>query len=225
MFKEILAKAIERHVASETPRAKSATKGAITRIVDNSILPDTLEQTQEVLKIFDNLPDWIKNRFTPGSLYREGDAVFGWFYAEQRQAKPIPVDVPLCCEGYLKVLKTRDGFIESVPIPITTNGYVSVPVQDTFIYTKCGYAEACSLQWHRDSEGYKVNRSIIPHGFWQAWKWWDGAWQWYLEKRPELFEDFECWGELVPDPRIKPGSAVLGNRNKEFWESQKFHLE
>ncbi|MEG4302200.1 hypothetical protein [Microcoleus sp. D3_18a_C4] len=115
--------------------------------------------------------------------------------------------------------------MEAVKLPYCHSREVSVPYSQTFFYAKYKFANACPLQWYRDAEGYKVERSIIPHGFWQAWKWWDGAWQWYIEKRPELFEDFDCWDDPQPNSRIEPGSAVLGGKNKDFWESQKFYLE
>lgn len=225
MFKEKLKEAIEKYIIAESPRAKSAAKGTLTRIVNSSTESNVREQIKEVLAGFDQLPELIKNRFTPGSLYREGNAVFGWYRENQVQAEAIPVDVPLCCEGYLNVLSTRDGFIESVRLPFVQGFEVSVPCKQTLIYAKYGYANPCSLQWHRNLEGYKVERSIISHGFWQAWKWWDGARDWYLEHRPELFEDFDWWGEPTPDCRIEPGSAVLGNKNKEFWQAQKFYLD
>lgn len=91
---------------------------------------------------------------------------------------------------------------------------VSVPQQQSFFYAKYGWANACPLQWYRDEEGYKVDRSIIPHGFWQAWKWWEGAWHWYIRNRPELFENFDCWGaswdELgeIHAAKPKPSDAV-----------------
>ncbi|MFB8793165.1 MAG: hypothetical protein U7126_02780 [Microcoleus sp.] len=212
MFKVKFRKAIEKYIATTFPIEASRAKGVITRTVNTSTESNTLELIKEVLAEFDHLPDWIKNRFTPGSLYREGDSVFGWYRDNQVQAEAMPVDIPLTCQGYLKVLVTRDGFIESVPLPLSNGCEVCVPHQYAFTYAKYGYANACSLQWHRDAQGYHVDRSIIPHVFWQAWKWWEGAWHWYLERRPELFEDFECWGEPTPDYRIEPGSTVIGNK-------------
>lgn len=73
------------------------------------------------------------------------------------------MDVPLICEGYMKVLATRDGFAEAMPLPLSGCNTVSVPHEQAFLYSRYGYANACSLQWYRDTEGYKVDRSIIPH--------------------------------------------------------------
>lgn len=88
-------KAIEKYLASETLKDKSSTKGAITKIVNSSTEANTLEQVQEVLAEFDNLPQWLQNRFTVGSLYREGDLVFGWYRENQVQAEVIPANIPL----------------------------------------------------------------------------------------------------------------------------------
>lgn len=226
MFKEKFQKAIERYIASGSPVERSRAKGGITKIVNSSTESNTLEQIQQILGEFDDrLPDLIRNRFTPGSLYREKDTVFGWYRENQVQAEAIPVDIPLTATGYLKVLANRDGFAEAVPLPLSRGVTVAVPNEQTFLYAKYGWANACSIQWYRDAEGYKVNRSIIPHGFWQAWKWWEDAQHWYLLHRPELFEDFECWGEEPDCRQPKAGDAVLGNREKEFWEQSLFYLE
>ena len=88
-------KAIEKYLASETLKDKSSTKGAIAKIVNSSTEANTLEQTQGVLAEFDNLPECLKNRFTVGSLYREGDRVFGGYRENPVQAEVIPVDIPL----------------------------------------------------------------------------------------------------------------------------------
>jgi hypothetical protein len=61
-----------------------------------------------------------------------------------------------------------------------------------------------------------VTRSIIEHGFWQAWKWYGAETKWwYLENRPELFADFDWWGESATkpvryEPTDNPYAAVLG---------------
>jgi hypothetical protein len=64
-----------------------------------------------------------------------------------------------------------------------------------------------------------VDRSIIEHGFWQAWKWYgaDTQW-WYLEHRPELFADLEWWVDSKPmryEPQDDPYAAVLGGLKNE----------
>ena len=231
MFKEKFKKAIEKYIATTFPTEASRAKAAITKVVNNSTELNTREQIQEVLAGFDGLPEWIKNRFTPGSLYKESGSVFGWHRENQVQAEAIPVTIT--SEGYLFVCANQDDKFE-MPVNLPLAGgdsVVSVPSQESFFYAKHGWANACPLQWHRDKEGYHVTRSIIPHGFWQSWKWWEGAQHWYIEKRPELFEDFDCWGaswdELkeIHAAKPKPGDAVLGGTNKKFWESKKFHLE
>jgi len=208
----------------------SFAKAGITRVVNSSTEVNTLEQIHEVLAEFSNLPEWIKNKFTPGSLYEEGYSWFGWYRENQVQAEALPVTAVaggLNREGYLRVVASRDGFEVPVDMPLP-GGYcvVEVPHEGTFSYAKHGWANACPIQWHIDEGGYNVDRSIIPHGFWQAWKWWEGAWHWYMKNRPELFEDFECWGPIEPDSRQpKVGDVVLGNKNRESWERSKFYLD
>jgi hypothetical protein len=235
MFKTKFKKAIEKCIACTSPIEQSRAKAAITRIVKDATELDVREQIKEVLISFDKLPEWVKNRFTSGSLYREGNSMFGWFRENQVQTEVLPVITTVNGfeeEGYLRVIESRDGFQRPVDIPLAEGDcVVSVPYEQSFFYAKYGWANPCPLQWYRDAEGYKIDRSIIPHGFWQAWKWWDGAWHWYIKNRPELFEDFGCWGlswnELgeIHTAKPDPGSAVLGDANKEFWESKKFYLE
>lgn len=187
MFEEKFRKVIQQYLDAQ-PANKSARKAAITKLINSS--PDvTRDAIQKVIAGFEALPKEIKNRFTPNSLYREGSLVFGWYRENQMQAESIPVDIPLHEEGYLRVIADRDGFTRSVLLPLIGSNTVSVPWEKAFFYAKHGWANACPIQWHRDAEAYTVDRSIIPHGFWQAWKWWEGAWYWYLERRPELFED------------------------------------
>jgi hypothetical protein len=159
-------KAIEKYLASETLKDKSSTKGAIAKIVNSSTEANTLEQVPEVLAEFDNLPEWLKNRFSVGALYREGDRVFGWYRENQVQAEVIPVDIPLTGEGeYLRVLANGDGCAKPTPLPLDGGVTVAVPHEETFLYAKHGWANACPLQWHQNEEGYIVDRSIIDPGF------------------------------------------------------------
>jgi hypothetical protein len=235
MFKKRFKRAVEKYMASTSPSEATRAKAAITRVVNCSTELNTQEQIQEILSGFDKLPESIKNRFTPGSLYAEGGLVFGWYRENQVQAEVIPATISskgLEKENYLRVTANRDGFQVAVDMPLAgSDCVVSVPQQQSFFYARYGWANACPLQWHCDKESYKVDRSIVPHGFWQAWKWWEGARYWYLEKRPELFEDFDCWGAAwdgvgeIHTAKPKLSDAVLGGANKKFWESKKFHLE
>jgi hypothetical protein len=151
---------------------------------------------------------------------------------------------------YILVIGAREGFYPAVPMPIenTFGGdlpkdvYINIPIDDTLNFLemwKHGWASPCPIQWSRgkrqirnDSEGwisqdgYTVDRSIIAHGFWVAWKWWPGCQLWYLNKRPELFEESEWWGPPRPDcAKPELGSMVLGVQNREFWERNKFYME
>jgi len=235
MFKDRFKKAVEKYIATAFSSEAGRAKAAITKVVNSSTESNTEEQIQEVLSSFDELPQYVKDRFTPGSLYKENNLVFGWYRENQVQAEVIPailVSNGFDREGYLRVIASRDGFEVPVDMPLAgSDRVVCVPYEQSFFYARYGWANACPLQWHRDEGGYKVDRSIIPHGFWQAWKWWEGARYWYIEKRPELFEDFDCWGaswdELgeIHAAKPRPDDAVLGGANKKFWESKKFHLE
>jgi len=72
MFKEKFKKAVEKYIATTFPSEASRAKAAITKVVNSSTELNTQEQIQQVLSGFDELPEWIKNRFTPSSLYKEG---------------------------------------------------------------------------------------------------------------------------------------------------------
>jgi hypothetical protein len=233
MFKASFRRAINLYLNNTSSRGASRAKAKITKVVNDSAEVNTLEQVHEVLAEFNELPEWIKNRFTRGSLYKEGTSMFGWYRENQVQAEVLPVTTIFDSfnreEGYLRVVASRDGFEVPVDMPLAGGScVVSVPYEQSFFFAKYGWANAWPLQWYRDEEKYEVDRSIIPYGFWRAWKWWEGAWHWYLRNRPELFEDFECWGE--PEQRLqapKSDDVVLGGKkeNKEFWEAQKFYIE
>jgi hypothetical protein len=117
MFKEKFKKAVDKYIAATFPIEASRAKAAITKVVNSSTELNTQEQIQEVLSGFDELPEWIKNRFTPGSLYKEGGLVFGWHRENQVQAEVIPATITsdgLDRESYLRVTASRDGL--EVPV-------------------------------------------------------------------------------------------------------------
>ena len=107
---------------------------------------------------------------------------------------------------------------------------VHVPAKDFATFAALGYASPCEIQWNRKKHpfnelesGLYVERSIIPHGFWCAWKWWDGARDWYYKNRPELFEDCEIWGpEPVRHVPPEPYAAVLGGSEEYQARVRKF---
>jgi hypothetical protein len=237
MFTQKFKAAIQKYLEAQTKPAKSGAKGAITKLV-NAANEAELKSIPEILQEFSNLPDWLKLRFEKGSLYKEGDRVFGWYHNEQIQACELPLTIDIYRhddgEDFLAVLYTKVtvtheamGFTPAIDLPFDGT-LVNVPVSDDYPYLelwKCGWASPCEIQWSwfgrprwSQLEGYVVERSIIPHGFWQAWKWWPEAWQWYMEKRPELFEDAVWWGKepfrySPPDDHY---AAVLGNASKHF---------
>jgi hypothetical protein len=115
---------------------------------------------------------------------------------------------------------SKRGYLPDDEIPLLgVNLKVSVPVEEFSVFATLGYASPCQIQWCRKhypgnqwESGLYVERSIIHHGFWCAWRWWDGARDWYFDRRPELFEDCEIWG-LLPYVRHappEPYAAVLG---------------
>jgi hypothetical protein len=233
MFEQKLKSAIQKYLDGDTKLSKSGAKGAITRLVNKAALAELILIPQ-ILEEFDGLPNWLKLRFQKGSLYQEGDRVFGWYYADQVQAEPLPLK--LCHQQfenyrYCEVLDCAEeweikGFAGAVPLPLTwSDREVEVPVEELRLYCEHGYASPCKLQWerkigcsHPGDDGYYVTRSIIPYGFWQSWKWWPDAWAWYYEHRPELFEDEVFWRAkewpVRHSPSDNPYAAVLGTASR-----------
>jgi hypothetical protein len=259
-MKQKLRQAIEKYLNPDSKQAKSALKGAITKIVNAIPISDT-SLIREVLQEFSDLPNWLRLRFEKGSLYEENGRVFGWYTGSQLQAQPLPVKLDsfshhdettdkLRIVKYILVIGAGEGFYPAVPMPIKNTFasnlpkgiYIDVPIDDTLNFLemwKHGWASPCPIQWSWGKrqiwsdyegwipqDGYMVDRSIIAHGFWVAWKWWPGCHLWYLNKRPELFEESEWWG--LPQPncaKLESGSMVLGGQNREFWERNKFYIE
>ena len=234
--------AIERYTQAETSRKQSAAKGLITRIVNERAsevgATATRQEVIEVLKDLDGIPGWIAQRFNTRSFYKEGDRVMGWWdKASQVQAEALPLystgrsySVSFFGRSNEIPLWNRRGFWTAQELPLKfypvqhgplgnyQSSYVEFPVEKTLIFIEYGYALPCPLQWWwTQGDEFRVTRSIIDHGFWQAWKWWDGAMFWYLEKRPELFSDLDWWGEeiqeaeMIAHPAPNNHSAVLGS--------------
>lgn len=246
-MKQKLKLAIEKYLNPENKKSKSALKGAITRILNTATDAD-IDSLRGVLQELSELPDWLRLRLQKGSLYEDNGCVYGWYSGSQLQAEPIPVrfDVRYDDETtngfHIVVTGHGKGFCPPVKLPLR-GGIVDVPIEDDLKFLelwKYGWASALPLQWFYGErqvwgdregsiiqDGYIVERSIIPHGFWCAWKWWPGCQFWYLNKRPELFEDADWWGppheSALPSPA--PGSVVLGGQNREFWERNKFYME
>lgn len=250
MFDKKLRVAVQKYLDADTKPSKSGAKGAITKLI-NAASPVDIMLIPGILQEFQELPQWLKLRFKKGSLYEEGDRVFGWYEDSQIQAVELPVSLEVFqyddgendrVVKYIKVAAEMMGFAPAIDLPF--NGLrVEVPVAPgfDFDYTfltmwKHGWASPCSLQWSwferpiwSELEGYVVERSIIPYGFWKAWKWWPDCWRWYYEKRPELFEDANWLGAELPpvrhSPPNNPYAAVLGNANKDRHLKQMFFLD
>lgn len=226
-----LHQAIERYATAETSRKAAAAKGAITRLVKDLALELGVVATRnEVVKALEPFPDlnWTRQRFTPGSLYQEGEHIFGWWEEGEVQLMAEQLPIARSQNSYLVSfwdckdvnLWQQRGFHTAEPLPIEfwPDGLrVRFEDKKTPIFLEHGYALPCLLQWMWEpGKEYLVTRSIISSGFWQAWKWWPDAQWWYLNKRPELFSDLDWWGEDAPPPRFEPDddpyAAVLGGQ-------------
>ncbi|TAE95549.1 MAG: hypothetical protein EAZ78_27685 [Oscillatoriales cyanobacterium] len=211
----------------------------IMRLLNDASATD-LMLVPGILKEFEELPAWLKLRFQKGSLYQDEDRVFGWCRDDQIQAVELPVYLDMFSYDngnenrivkYIRVgVSDEEGFAPAIDLPFD-GVRVEVPVAPgyNFDYTfftmwEHGWASPCEIQWSwferprcSDLDGYVVERSIIPHGFWKAWEWYPDCWRDYYDKRPELFEDAEWWGTPMPirhEPPNDPYAAVLGGANK-----------
>lgn len=214
----------------EEPR-KNIIKKAITAVLNSLNLPREAK--------------WIQQRYTyiagyfwlESSSSKYGDTVLGWLDDPlQIQAEPLPLALyyqHLEDERYCKVLDwEKKGFAAAEDLPLCYYSHqVEIPIEKTWFFAAYKYAAPCQLQWERkyDSSPEErelcVTRSIIPYGFWQAWKWWAEARNWYYEHRPELFEEDEIWGEQLSwhEPP-NDYSAVLSPNNSNLLKSQIFHI-
>jgi hypothetical protein len=242
-FKKKFNKAIQRHLEADRARTMASTKGVITRLANERALEigveaarkeilEILNELNKLLKYSDSLPDWLLLRFMPGSFYQEGERVMGWWDVERQvQAEHLPIHH--CNQRYWVNFSTHPdefhlwyerGFDSPKELPVIF-GYepsrllVSFPVKRLPKLIEYGYALPCPLQWHwSEGEGLYVNRSIIEHGFWKAWRWHEGSRLWYLEHLPELFVDMPMWGDYQfnnqertrYEPENDPYAAVLG---------------
>ncbi|MEZ2250235.1 hypothetical protein [Microcoleus sp.] len=233
-----LKSAIQNYLDADTESSKGRVKRVITELISAASATDAI-LIPEILQEFEELPNWLKLRFQKGSLYEEGNEVFGWHENSQVQAVSLPVRLDifsyddgedLVVVKYLNVTHEEMGFAPAIDLPFVDLPFggirVVVPVSeynfdDTFL-TMCGYgwASPCSLQWsyfersdRSDLEGYVVERSIISHGFWKAWDWWPDCWRWYYDKYPDLFEDAEWWGPPVrhesPDNSCRDQDSII----------------
>ncbi|MFP5272608.1 hypothetical protein [Coleofasciculus sp.] len=132
------------------------------------------------------------------------------------------------------------GFLMAEPLPVVRRDeaeYVSVAQDKWKVMARNGYAEAQPLPWTRrieessviftanginveeDRPGLYVERSIIAHGFWKAYKWWAGCRYWYYERHPEWFWDDPIWGSEVVEVVIVPeGAAVISPQSLELFQ-------
>lgn len=223
---------IERYLAADTTRKKSGAKGAITRWAnDRAAEIGVVAARSEVLEVlgqFEDLPEWILQRFTPGSLYQEGDRLMGWWDEEsQVQAEELPFywsgdfyEVSFYGRSGEIGLWNLRGFYDAERLPVTYYSRyfedsdsirVDFPIERSLFFLEYGYALPCQLQWNWGIEGLVVRRSIIDQGWWCAWKWWgEGTRWWYLANRPELFADLDWWGETEEGDKPRPYDVVLG---------------
>ncbi|NEQ64966.1 MAG: hypothetical protein F6K21_05590 [Symploca sp. SIO2D2] len=218
---EKLTNLVERWNNFNTSARRSSTKGGITRLLNKWGRP---QEIREAINSIPECPSWLKSRVFPGPVYTEGYRVFGWYYPEQLLAEELPLETDraglrVSLYGRMKAIWGPRGFASAVPLPLQ-DGVVKIETKEIFNFLPHGYAPPCPLQWHKDEEGTLwVDRSIINHGWRKAWSWYgENSLHWYLEKRPELFGDFDLWGESEPEPSPlgpRPGDLVLGGIDSE----------
>ncbi|TAD99137.1 MAG: hypothetical protein EAZ98_01225 [Oscillatoriales cyanobacterium] len=164
MFDQKLKAAIQKHLDADTNYSKSCTKGAITKLINTATVGD-VRLIYEILQEFEELPDSLKLRSQKGSLYQEGNEVFGWPENSQVQAVSLPVRLDifsyddgedLVVVKCINVTHEEMGFAPAIDLPFVDLPFggirVEVPVSeysfdDTFL-TMCqyGWASPCSLQ-------------------------------------------------------------------------------
>ena len=240
-MQEKLVSAIKTYLSSTaSDRHLGATKANITRLANQlgeeigseavrSLVFTLLDSEQP------NRVEWLRSRFTFGSLYLEGDRVFGWHSESnsQVQAEHLPLIQVQDQDNKIYLLVNfaygkRDffesvGFAASEHLPLKFSGdryEVDFKVERSQFWVQYGYALPCPIQWSRTESGLCVIRSVISEGFWCAYKWWEGCKWWYFEKHPEWFIEDEMYGEISPPEHQY--AAVLGNKNRAFWESRKY---
>lgn len=180
-------------------------------------------------------PIWLMQRLTVGTLYIERDRVMGWISENQCQAIPLPLKKTTfyygergtglcnCLEVTTDAQEWKEkGFCKAVNMPLSRCGnrqgdywIVQFPIEEFFYWLLLGYAMPCPIQWEWNDKGFRVTRSIREFGFWEAWKWWDKAFYFYLEQKPELLGDLDTWlvHRFDPPPN-DPFAAVLGDASK-----------
>lgn len=246
---EKLKAAIERYLSADTKSKKSSAKGAITRIINERSLtvaaPTMRAEFWSVAVQFDSDVDlgWLKQRFTVGSFFQEGEKIFGWWDdgSAQVQAEQLPLyhrawsdELPHVlsskyyvsfyrCPNEIHLWKER-GFYQAEELPIALHWYekqVKFDVNRSGFWVKYGYALPCELPWSRYDDCLMVKRSIISAGWWSAYKWWPGCCWWYYGKHPEWFADLEWWGTYNPTPQPQrfeppddPYALVLGGQSQ-----------
>lgn len=139
------------------------------------------------------------------------------------------------------------GFLMAEPFPVVRRdqdqaSYVEISRSKWKEMASFGYVEAMPLQWSRrtqepswtkysqqpspayadsreDRPGLYVDRSIISHGFWNAYKWWAGCRDWYYYRHPEWFWDDPIWGsEIVEAVFVPEGTAVLSPSSRHLFQ-------
>jgi hypothetical protein len=216
-FARNLNKAIDRCFHADTVRKRANAKKVIEKLVSDRAAVVGANDARvefwivlmgEKRKIPIPEADELLSCLQPNVLYEKGDLVFGWWDdgTFQVHAEELPLIrsnntnvVSFSRQPQWVGLWKKRGFEEAEPFPVTlgmgeTGLVVRFPIARSQVFAQHGYALPCTLQWHWDEEGFFVDRNIIEHGFWKAWKWWgaETMW-WYLERSPELFADVNWW--------------------------------
>ncbi|MEG4070935.1 hypothetical protein QUA42_27020 [Microcoleus sp. Pol11C2] len=210
-FKRAFRAAIRKYLNTTFPREASRAKVEIEKLINATTEPNARETIDSVLAEFGMLTGWLENHFTPGSLFTDRGWVFGWYHPEQLQARRLPVKLSATYfKGTfrkIEVTENRDGFRVAEPLPFVDGFPVEIPAEKTHLLARYGWAAAVPLQWHRESDGLLVDRTILSCGFAIAWKWWPAATNYYAKYPPS---------PLLEDCRIETGSDLY-LRARDSW--------
>jgi len=142
--------------------------------------------------------------FIPGSLFFDGNLVFGWHRPDRIKAEFLPVRLFKAYDkGFFNVVEVtgnRDGFRVAVSLPLSDGPIVSIPAGQHHLFARYGWAAPVTLQWYRTKDSYIVYRSIVYCGFCVAWSLRPDAAEHYAKHPPDDVKEILFYsGELVAD--------------------------
>ncbi len=211
-FKRTFRQAVREYLSTTFPSEANRAKVEIEKLVNSVTESNARETIQSVLAEFGMLAGWLENHFTPGSFFTDRGWVFGWYYSEQLQARPLPLKISATyfkgIARKVEVIQNRDGFRVAESLPFVDGSPVEVPPGKTHLYARYGWAAAVPLPWHRTADSLIVDRTILSCGFAIAWKWWPAAAKHYANHPPSpLLED--CKLKSEPENCLPMGNGWL----------------